>query len=75
MFSEYRCPACGLYFQTDLDPDEVQLCCLCGYHKPEPVKIVESKTLCSECARQKPASMTMDELEAGIDAALSEVGL
>jgi hypothetical protein len=73
-FNEFKCPACGLYFQTDLDPDEVQCCPLCSYHRPEAIKVVENKSLCAECAGLKQP-MSDDELEIGIDGALNKAGI
>jgi hypothetical protein len=58
-FNEFRCRACGLYFSTDLDPEEVQHCPLCAYQRPEAIVVTPAKELCSECAgigqQPKPA--------------------
>jgi hypothetical protein len=73
-FSEYRCEACNLYFQIDLDPDEVAACPLCAHPRPKLVEIVPER-LCSRCAGRKPAAMTDEQLVTAIDQALDEADL
>lgn len=48
-YSEFRCPACNLFFSADLTQAEVLHCPLCGYMTPEPVMLTPVKHLCVEC--------------------------
>jgi hypothetical protein len=74
-YNDFKCPACNLYFSTDLDRDELQLCPLCGHHSPVPVKIVEAKSvsLCAEC-RDHAAKKRDAELEREIEDAFTQAG-
>jgi hypothetical protein len=64
MSTEYRCPACNLFFVVDLEPGEVKHCVLCAYQRPEPVTVTQNRQLCSECAGERKPSILPEQLEA-----------
>jgi DNA-directed RNA polymerase subunit RPC12/RpoP len=61
--TEFKCPACGIFFGTDLDEGEVRFCPFCGYQRPERVTVVENRMLCSACAGERLEPKTQAELE------------
>jgi DNA-directed RNA polymerase subunit RPC12/RpoP len=72
-FNSYKCDACGLIFSTDLDVDEILACPFCTHPRPKLIELVP-EALCSRCAGLKQP-MSDEELEVGIDGALSKAGL
>lgn len=61
--NEFRCPACNLYFITDLGPQETKYCPLCAYPNPESISITANKQLCQECAGAERPTKSPEEVK------------